>query len=69
MTTNCESLNPLLLQGMPFQPPETSLNGFFDSIENLWNKLWTSLTEFISGKTCRYYFYYTLHLQTIQFKF
>ncbi|CAJ1928095.1 unnamed protein product [Sphenostylis stenocarpa] len=38
-------------QGMPFKPPETSLNGFFDSIESIWNKLWTSLTEFITGKT------------------
>ncbi|KAG4386332.1 hypothetical protein GLYMA_11G026100v4 [Glycine max] len=38
-------------QGMPFQPQETSINSFFDSIESIWNKIWTSLTEFITGKT------------------
>ncbi|KAK7366797.1 hypothetical protein VNO80_08794 [Phaseolus coccineus] len=56
-------------QGMPFQPPETSLNGFFDSIENLWNKLWTSLTEFITGKTCRQkcsgFFDFKCHIQYV----
>ncbi|KAF1875087.1 hypothetical protein Lal_00007703 [Lupinus albus] len=43
-------LSPKL--GMPFQLPETSINGFFDSIESLWNKLWTSIIEFITGKIC-----------------
>ncbi|KHN07934.1 hypothetical protein glysoja_045436 [Glycine soja] len=38
-------------QGMPFQPPEASINSFFDSIESIWNKIWTSITEFITGKT------------------
>ncbi|KAL5141433.1 Protein HAPLESS 2 [Glycine soja] len=37
--------------GMPFQPPEASINSFFDSIESIWNKIWRSLTEFITGKT------------------
>ncbi|QCD91634.1 Generative cell specific-1 [Vigna unguiculata] len=56
-------------QGMPFQPPETSLNGFFDSIENLWNKLWTTLTEFVTGRTCRQkcsgFFDFKCHIQYV----
>ncbi|KAH1226014.1 Protein HAPLESS 2 [Glycine max] len=42
-------------KGMPFQPPEASINSFFDFIASIWNKIWTSLTEFITGKTYRYY--------------
>ncbi|KHN13526.1 hypothetical protein glysoja_047840 [Glycine soja] len=38
-------------KGMPFQPPEASINSFFDFIASIWNKIWTSLTEFITGKT------------------
>ncbi|RDX98683.1 Protein HAPLESS 2, partial [Mucuna pruriens] len=56
-------------QGMPFQTPETSINGFFDSIENIWNKLWTSLIEFITGKTCRQkcsgFFDFKCHIQYV----
>ncbi|XP_061337271.1 protein HAPLESS 2 [Gastrolobium bilobum] len=56
-------------QGMPFQPPETSINGFFDSIESIWNKLWTSLIEFVTGKTCRQkcsgFFDFKCHIQYI----
>ncbi|XP_028767528.1 protein HAPLESS 2 [Neltuma alba] len=40
-------------QGIPFQPPETSKNGFFDSIEIIWNKIWASFKDFITGKNCR----------------
>ncbi|TKY70911.1 HAPLESS 2 [Spatholobus suberectus] len=56
-------------QGMPFQPPETGINGFFDSIESIWNKLWTSLKEFITGKTCRQkcsgFFDFKCHIQYV----
>ncbi|XAR55039.1 hypothetical protein NMG60_11030415 [Bertholletia excelsa] len=38
---------------IPFQLPKTSINGFFESIENLWNKFWNALADFITGKTCR----------------
>ncbi|XP_027362592.1 protein HAPLESS 2 [Abrus precatorius] len=55
--------------GMPFQPPETSINGFFDSIESIWNKLWTSIVEFITGKTCRQkcsgFFDFKCHIQYV----
>ena len=34
MTTNCEILNHLLLQGMPFQPPEASATP--DALVLLW---------------------------------
>ncbi|KAG6636861.1 hypothetical protein CIPAW_11G140300 [Carya illinoinensis] len=37
----------------PFQPPKNDINGFFESIVSLWNKLWKSLVDFITGKTCR----------------
>ncbi|KAL3499399.1 hypothetical protein ACH5RR_038492 [Cinchona calisaya] len=36
-----------------FQPPKTSINGFFESIEELWKKLWNGLKEFVTGKSCR----------------
>ncbi|KAG4987519.1 hypothetical protein JHK85_030502 [Glycine max] len=56
-------------QGMPFQPPEASINSFFDSIESIWNKIWTSLTEFITGKTCREkcsgFFDFKCHIQYV----
>ncbi|KAI5601557.1 hypothetical protein BDE02_01G098300 [Populus trichocarpa] len=38
----------------PFLPPKTSVNGFFESIENIWNRIWEGLVDFITGKTCRY---------------
>ncbi|XP_027182468.1 protein HAPLESS 2 [Coffea eugenioides] len=38
---------------IPFQPPKTSINGFFESVEELWNKLWDGLKDFITGKSCR----------------
>ncbi|KAK4262727.1 hypothetical protein QN277_028252 [Acacia crassicarpa] len=40
-------------QGMPFQPPETGKNGFFDSIGIIWKKIWASIKDFITGKNCR----------------
>lgn len=56
-------------QGMLFQPPETGINGFFDSIENIWNTLWTSLIEFITGKSCRQkcygFFDFKCHIQYV----
>ncbi|KAL2581728.1 hypothetical protein AAZV13_15G200600 [Glycine max] len=56
-------------QGMPFQPPEASINSFFDSIESIWNKIWTSITEFITGKTCREkcsgFFDFKCHIQYV----
>uniref|UniRef100_I1L1Z9 Generative cell specific-1/HAP2 domain-containing protein n=1 Tax=Glycine max TaxID=3847 RepID=I1L1Z9_SOYBN len=55
--------------GMPFQPPEASINSFFDSIESIWNKIWRSLTEFITGKTCREkcsgFFDFKCHIQYV----
>lgn len=39
---------------IPFQPPKTSINGFFESIEELLNKLWAGFADFITGKSCRY---------------
>ncbi|PON47674.1 Protein HAPLESS [Parasponia andersonii] len=41
-------------QSTPFHPPKNNINGFFDSIESIWNELWKGLTDFITGKTCRY---------------
>ncbi|GFZ02151.1 hapless 2 [Actinidia rufa] len=41
---------------IPFQPPKTSMNGFFESIESLWNNFWDGLVDFITGKNCRYLF-------------
>ncbi|KAE9459517.1 hypothetical protein C3L33_08577, partial [Rhododendron williamsianum] len=38
---------------IPFQPPKTSINGFFESIESLWRNFWNGLADFITGKTCR----------------
>ncbi|KZV45297.1 protein HAPLESS 2 [Dorcoceras hygrometricum] len=40
---------------IPFQPPQTSINGFFESIEETWNKLWEGLQDFITGRSCRHY--------------
>ncbi|KAJ6714509.1 PROTEIN HAPLESS 2 [Salix viminalis] len=37
----------------PFLPPKTSINGFFESIENIWNRIWEGLVDFVTGKTCR----------------
>ncbi|KAM7494206.1 hypothetical protein LguiB_028815 [Lonicera macranthoides] len=39
---------------IPFQPPKTSINGFFESIEIFWNNLLEGLADFITGKTCRF---------------
>ncbi|CAK9179615.1 unnamed protein product, partial [Ilex paraguariensis] len=54
---------------IPFQPPKTSINGFFESIEDLWNKLWDGLADFITGKTCRMkcsgFFDFSCHIQYI----
>ncbi|XP_059661719.1 protein HAPLESS 2 [Cornus florida] len=54
---------------IPFQPPKTSINGFFESIEILWNKFWDGLADFITGKTCRRkcsgFFDFSCHIQYI----
>ncbi|MED6119175.1 hypothetical protein PIB30_009278 [Stylosanthes scabra] len=56
-------------QGMPFQPPETGMNGFFDSIEHMWTKLWTSFVDFVTGKSCRQkcsgFFDFKCHIQYV----
>ncbi|XP_047976203.1 protein HAPLESS 2 isoform X2 [Salvia hispanica] len=53
----------------PFQPPTTSVNGFFESIEELWNKFWILLADFITGKNCRKkcsgFFDFSCHIQYI----
>ncbi|XP_047341480.1 protein HAPLESS 2 [Impatiens glandulifera] len=38
---------------IPFWAPETSMNGFFDSIKRLWNKLWSGFADFMTSKSCR----------------
>ncbi|KAL4602719.1 hypothetical protein ACB092_10G074500 [Castanea dentata] len=56
-------------QSSPFQPPESGINGFFDSIESIWNKIWRGLLDFITGKTCRRkcsgFFDFRCHIQYI----
>ncbi|XVF52830.1 hypothetical protein PTKIN_Ptkin05aG0050200 [Pterospermum kingtungense] len=53
----------------PLQPPETGLNGFFESLEKIWKKLWESLIDFITGETCRRkssgFFDFSCHIQFI----
>ncbi|XLU56550.1 hypothetical protein S245_051198, partial [Arachis hypogaea] len=55
-------------QGMPFQPPETDMS-FFDSIEHMWTKLWTSFVDFVTGKSCRQkcsgFFDFKCHIQYV----
>ncbi|MCD7447594.1 Transcriptional activator [Datura stramonium] len=54
---------------IPFQPPKTSTNGFFESIEDLWKKMWENLTDFLTGKSCRMkcygFFDFSCHIQYI----
>ncbi|XP_058224678.1 protein HAPLESS 2 isoform X4 [Rhododendron vialii] len=54
---------------IPFQPPKTSINGFFESIESLWRNFWNGLADFITGKTCRKkcsgFFDFSCHIQYI----
>ncbi|XP_052211669.1 protein HAPLESS 2 isoform X5 [Diospyros lotus] len=54
---------------IPFQPPKTSINSFFESIEILWNKFWNGLADFVTGKTCRSkcsgFFDFSCHIQYI----
>lgn len=45
-----------LMQITPFQPPKSSINDFFESIESIGKKLWEGLREFITGKACRYFY-------------
>ncbi|KAK9984449.1 hypothetical protein SO802_033974 [Lithocarpus litseifolius] len=56
-------------QSTSFQPPESGINGFFDSIESIWNKIWRGLLDFITGKTCRRkcygFFDFRCHIQYI----
>lgn len=54
---------------IPFQPPKTSMNGFFASIEEMWNSFWSGLVDFITGKNCRRqcsgFFNFSCHIQYI----
>ncbi|XP_020539632.1 protein HAPLESS 2 isoform X3 [Jatropha curcas] len=56
-------------QVAPFEPPKTDINGFLESIENIWKKLWEGLVDFITGKTCRRkcisFFDFSCHIQYI----
>ncbi|KAL6544038.1 Transcriptional activator [Orobanche gracilis] len=38
---------------IPFEPPKTGTNGFFDSILEMWKRFWSGLADFVTGKTCR----------------
>ncbi|KAL8170399.1 hypothetical protein V2J09_022203 [Rumex salicifolius] len=38
---------------VPFVPPKSGKLGFFDTIRDMWNRLWNSLMDFITGKSCR----------------
>ncbi|XP_011029203.1 PREDICTED: protein HAPLESS 2 [Populus euphratica] len=53
----------------PFLAPKTSVNGFFESIENIWNRIWEGLVDFITGKTCRQkcssFFDFSCHIQYV----
>ncbi|GLT40469.1 hypothetical protein SLA2020_146060 [Shorea laevis] len=53
----------------PFQPPKTGINGIFESIKNIWRKLWEALVDFITGKTCRRkcsgFFDFSCHMQYV----
>ncbi|KAK1586624.1 hypothetical protein Q3G72_004329 [Acer saccharum] len=53
----------------PFEPPKNGINGFLDSIESIWKKLWEGLIDFITGKTCRSkcsgFFDFSCHIQYI----
>ncbi|KAH7864143.1 hypothetical protein Vadar_026305 [Vaccinium darrowii] len=54
---------------IPFKPPKTTINGFFESIESLWKNFWNGLADFITGKTCRKkcsgFFDFSCHIQYI----
>ncbi|XP_057487000.1 protein HAPLESS 2-like [Actinidia eriantha] len=54
---------------IPFQPPKTSMNGFLESIESLWNNFWDGLVDFTTGKNCRRkcsgFFDFSCHIQYI----
>ncbi|KAF5954490.1 hypothetical protein HYC85_007346 [Camellia sinensis] len=58
----------ILLQ-IPFQPPKTSIHGFFESIEILWKNFWDGLADFFTGNTCRRkcsgFFDFSCHIQYI----
>ncbi|KDO63546.1 hypothetical protein CISIN_1g005351mg [Citrus sinensis] len=53
----------------PFQPPKSSINDFFESIESIGKKLWEGLRDFITGKACRRkcssFFDFSCHIQYI----
>ncbi|KAJ4950041.1 hypothetical protein NE237_026873 [Protea cynaroides] len=53
----------------PFQLPKTGINGFFESIEAIWNRFWNGLQDFFSGRTCRRkcsgFFDFSCHIQYI----
>ncbi|XP_044476823.1 protein HAPLESS 2 [Mangifera indica] len=53
----------------PFEPPETSITGFFESITSIGKNLWAGFIEFITGKTCRRkcagFFDFSCHIQYI----
>ncbi|KAL7610752.1 hypothetical protein Lser_V15G09825 [Lactuca serriola] len=37
---------------IPWEPPKHGLQGFFESVEDMFFKLWHSMIEFITGKAC-----------------
>ncbi|OVA14149.1 Generative cell specific-1 [Macleaya cordata] len=53
----------------PFEPPKTSVNGFFESIESVWKKVVDGFIEFFTGKACRSkcsgFFDFSCHIQYI----
>ncbi|KAL7165299.1 hypothetical protein ACSBR2_041067 [Camellia fascicularis] len=54
---------------IPFQPPKTSIHGFFESIKILWKNFWDGLADFFTGNTCRRkcsgFFDFSCHIQYI----
>ncbi|XP_022881262.1 protein HAPLESS 2 isoform X3 [Olea europaea var. sylvestris] len=55
---------------IPFQPPKTSINGFFESVEEIWSRFWTGMADFITGKSCSRgkclgFFDFSCHIQYI----
>ncbi|XP_038875720.1 protein HAPLESS 2 [Benincasa hispida] len=53
----------------PFQLPKKKENGFIDSIKLIWKKLWESIVNFVTGKSCRKecsgFFDFSCHIQYI----
>ncbi|WCJ26182.1 hapless 2 [Euphorbia peplus] len=56
-------------QTTPLRPPKHGVNGFLESIESIWSKIWEGLVDFVMGKTCRRrctsFFDFSCHIQYI----